>query len=120
MNALTFAYPIKTKQILNWDEDEDDHDKIGEIAVGSTRVSFMEAYDQGVLDEIAVYGHSLRTSTRKRQSLLQNCIGSSSTNSEDFDDNGNDANVDDDAADTNLDLRKEDISDTLTACTISD
>ena len=72
----------------------------------------MEAYDQGVLDELAVYGHSLRNSTRKRQSQLHRAIGSSAHDGDDEDDEFNDVDVDD--VDSNLDLRKLDISDAST------
>ena len=98
---------------MQWDADEDDHDKIGEIAVSCTRQSFHEAHHIGVLDEIAVYGHSLRSVTKKRQSQLQSEIDAIS---EETTENGSRDTHNND----NLDPRKEDTSDTLTVSTIND
>ena len=51
---------VLDEQERQWDEDIDDQDKISQIAQDVTRESLLEAFDQGVLDEIAVHGHSLR------------------------------------------------------------
>jgi len=62
---------VLDEQERQWEENEDgeeDLDAIGEIAVEVTRESRLEAQDQGVLDEIAVYGHLLR---QRRRELSQ-------------------------------------------------
>jgi hypothetical protein len=51
---------VLDEQERQWDHEEDDQEKISQIATQVNRESRMEAYDVGVFDEICVYGHALR------------------------------------------------------------
>jgi hypothetical protein len=51
---------VLDEQERQWDHQEDDQEKISQLSVEVNAESLMEAYDFGVFDEIAVYGHALR------------------------------------------------------------
>jgi hypothetical protein len=63
---------VLDEQERQWEENIDDQNLISQVAVEVNRDSLREAYDQGVLDEIEVYGHALRRSTSERTASTDN------------------------------------------------
>lgn len=68
------------------------------------------------MDEIAVYGNSLRSLTKKRQLQLQNQIGAIAVAREETENSTESTQQEA----TNMELRKDDTHDALTVSTIND